>query len=208
MQRFARLIIKRLPLRFTYDDNYFNDKYQGIPEEGYTALAEKLFAGAKVLLNTDYFDFIKETKDTFGKTVFHGDAGRVFSATASESSNTAPCASKRRCWTSPTTRATPSSTTPNTKSPTRASSNTSTLISANSPRPSSRASTLPNTRRAWRHYYPVNDAKNSALMQQYEACKAERPDVIFGGRLGEYKYYDMDKVIASAFELCKTEGLR
>ena len=71
-------IIKRLPLRFTYDDNYFNDKYQGIPEEGYTALAEKLFAGAKVLLNTDYFDFIKETKDTFGKTVFTGMPDEFF----------------------------------------------------------------------------------------------------------------------------------
>ena len=57
-------------------------------------------------------------------------------------------------------------------------------------------------------YYPVNDAKNGALMEKYEALKAERPDVIFGGRLGEYKYYDMDKVIASAFRLCKREGLR
>ena len=57
-------------------------------------------------------------------------------------------------------------------------------------------------------YYPVNDAKNTELAAEYEKIKAERPDVIFGGRLGEYKYYDMDKVIASAFKLCEKEGLR
>ena len=57
-------------------------------------------------------------------------------------------------------------------------------------------------------YYPVNDEKNGALIARYDALKADCPNVIFGGRLGEYKYYDMDKVIASAFRLCEKEGLR
>jgi UDP-galactopyranose mutase len=65
-------IIKRLPLRFTYDNNYFNDRYQGIPIGGYTAIVEKMLEGATVMLNTDYFEFIKENPDIATVTVYTG----------------------------------------------------------------------------------------------------------------------------------------
>ena len=200
-------IIKRLPLRFTFDDNYFNDKYQGIPEEGYTAMAEKMFAGAKVLLRTDYFDFIRDTQDTFGKTIFTGmpdeffgyrfgkleyrtvrfetevldmpdyQGNAVINYTEYEVPYTRIIEHKHFNF----------------------GTQPKTVISREYPAEYAEGMEA---------YYPVNDAKNSALMQRYEACKAERPDVVFGGRLGEYKYYDMDKVIASAFSLCEKEGLR
>ena len=200
-------IIKRLPLRFTFDDNYFNDKYQGIPEEGYTAMAEKMFAGAKVLLCTDYFDFIRDTQDTFGKTIFTGmpdeffgyrfgkleyrtvrfetevldmpdyQGNAVINYTEYEVPYTRIIEHKHFNF----------------------GTQPKTVISREYPAEYAEGMEA---------YYPVNDAKNSALMQRYEACKAERPDVVFGGRLDEYKYYDMDKVIASAFSLCEKEGLR
>ena len=71
-------IIKRLPLRFTYDNNYFNDRYQGIPVGGYNQIIEKMLNGVDTLLNTDYFEFIKENKDIAKKTVFTGQIDRFF----------------------------------------------------------------------------------------------------------------------------------
>ncbi len=71
-------IIKRLPLRFTYDNNYFNDRYQGIPIGGYTPIVEKMLAGADILTNTDYFAFIKEHPDVADKTVFTGQIDAFF----------------------------------------------------------------------------------------------------------------------------------
>lgn len=65
-------IIKRLPLRFTYDNNYFDDRYQGIPIGGYTPIVEKMLSGVEVRLNTDYFDFIEFEKDCASKTIFTG----------------------------------------------------------------------------------------------------------------------------------------
>ena len=200
-------IIRRLPLRFTYDDNYFNDPHQGIPEEGYTALAEKLFAGAKMLTNTDYFDFIKQTGDTFGKTVFTGmpdeffgyrygrleyrtvrfetevldipdyQGGAVVNYTEYEVPYTRIIEHKHFNF----------------------GRQPKTIISREYPAEYAEGMEA---------YYPVNDEKNGALYARYKALAEGEKNVRFGGRLGEYRYYDMDKVIASAFELCKKEGLR
>ena len=71
-------IIRRLPLRFTFDNNYFNDRFQGIPIGGYTPIIEKMLEGSEVLLNTDYFEFIKENPDIAGKTVFTGQIDKFF----------------------------------------------------------------------------------------------------------------------------------
>ena len=71
-------IIKRLPLRFKYDNNYFNDKYQGIPIGGYTQIVEKMLEGIEVRTNTDYFDFVKKNKESFGKTVYTGMIDEFF----------------------------------------------------------------------------------------------------------------------------------
>ncbi len=200
-------IIRRLPLRFTYDDNYFNDPHQGIPEEGYTAMAEKMFAGAKILLNTDYFDFIKATNDTFGKIVFTGKADEFFgyrfgkldyrtlrfeTETLDIPDYQGNAVVNYTEYEVPYTRIIEHKHFNFGKQP-------KTVISREYPA---------EYEEGMEAYYPVNDEKNTALMAKYDALKAEHPNVIFGGRLGEYKYYDMDKVIASAFRLCEKEGLR
>lgn len=71
-------IIKRLPIRFTYDNNYFNDRYQGIPIGGYTGIIEKLLKGSDILLNTDYFDFVKNSNKNWEKLVFTGMIDQFF----------------------------------------------------------------------------------------------------------------------------------
>ena len=71
-------IIKRLPLRFIYDNNYFNDRFQGIPMGGYTVIVEKMLEGSDILLNTDYYEFRKENPDIAAKTVYTGMLDQYF----------------------------------------------------------------------------------------------------------------------------------
>ena len=123
-------IIKRLPVRFTYDNNYFNDAYQGIPMGGYNVLVDKLFEGADVELGVDFLAN-REKYEALGDTIIYTGAIDAW------------------CWTPTTTRAWPWSTTPTGRPPTPGSSSTSTLSSAPSPRPSSPRSTPPTGRRAW-----------------------------------------------------------
>ncbi len=200
-------IIRRLPLRFTYDDNYFNDPHQGIPEEGYTRMAEAMFAGARILCNTDYFDFIRSTGDTFGKIVYTGRADEFFgyrlgrldyrslrfeTEILDRPDYQGNAVINYTEYEVPYTRIIEHKHFNFGKQP-------KTVISREYPAEYAEGMEA---------YYPVNDEKNTALNARYEALKAERPDVVFGGRLGEYKYYDMDQVIASAFALCRKEGLR
>lgn len=200
-------IIRRLPLRFTYDDNYFNDKYQGIPCDGYTAMAEKMFAGAKILTGTDYFDFIENTSDTFGKTVYTGRADEFFgyklgkleyrslrfeTETLNEPDFQGNAVINYTAADVPYTRIIEHKHFNFGKQP-------KTIITREYPAA---------YREGMEAYYPVNDEKNGALAAAYDALKAGRQDVVFGGRLGEYKYYDMDKVISAAFRLCESENLR
>ena len=193
-------IIKRLPLRFTYDNNYFNDRYQGIPIGGYTPIVEKMLAGADILTNTDYFEFIKEHPDVADKTVFTGQIDAFFDyklgvleyRSVRFETETLACPNYQgNAVINYTDAETPytriiehkhfefGSTEPGTK----------TVISRE-------------YSAEWKPgdepYYPVNDDKNSALYAKYKALADAEPHVVFGGRLGEYKYYDMDKVIESA----------
>lgn len=205
--RLPAFIIRRLPLRFTYDDNYFNDKYQGIPCDGYTAMAERMFAGAKILLNTDYFDFIKNTQDTFGKIVYTGKADEFFgyslgkleyrslrfeTETLDIPDFQGNAVINYTAAEVPYTRIIEHKHFNFGKQP-------KTIITREYPA---------EYREGMEAYYPVNDEKNASLSAAYDDLKKSRPDVLFGGRLGEYKYYDMDKVIVAAFRLCKSEGLR
>ena len=143
-------IIQRLPVRFTYDNNYFNDRYQGIPIGGYTRLAEQMLEGIEVKLNTDYFSFIKENPDIAEKTVFTGMIDKQEKTVISREYS-----SEWKVGMEP--------------------------------------------------YYPVNDEKNNTLFARYRKLAAKEKNVIFGGRLGDYKYYDMDKVIEAALDLCERE---
>ena len=195
-------IIKRLPFRFTYDNNYFNDRYQGIPEGGYTQMVEKMLQGVEVRLDTDYFELIKQQPDIAGQTVYTGMIDEFFGYklgvlqyrsvrfetellrdTDNYQGNAVVNYTERKV---PYTRIIEHKHFEFGKQPV-------TIISKEY---SSEWSI------GVEPYYPINDEKNTALYEKYKAL-AEQSEIIFGGRLGEYKYYDMDKVIASALTLAK-----
>lgn len=197
-------IIKRLPLRFEYDNNYFNAKYQGIPIGGYTAMVEKMLDGIEVLTETDYFDFIEKTADTFGKTLYTGKIDEFFDYSEGKleyrtvrleektldkedfQGNAVINYTDRE---TPYTRIIEHKHFEFTKSP-------KTVVSYEYPAEWTDGAEA---------YYPINDEKNNALVEKYRQLLSARPDIIAGGRLGEYKYYDMDKVIEIALEKVEAE---
>ncbi len=195
-------IIKRLPLRFTYDNNYFTDRYQGIPIGGYTSIFERLLDGIEVRLNTDY----KSVKNSIEakKIVYSGCIDEFFDYSLGaleyrsirldteilDSDNYQGNAVVN--YTSadvPYTRIIEHKHFEFGQQPV-------TVISREYSAEWS-IGTEP--------YYPLNDARNNDLYAQYAALAETRPDVIFGGRLGQYKYYDMDKVIRAALDTVKSE---
>lgn len=199
-------IIKRLPLRFTYDNNYFNAKYQGIPIGGYTEMTERMLDGIEVRTGVEYKDFIKNTTDTFGKVVFTGRIDEYYDYALGEleyrtvrfedeildtEDYQGNAVVNYTEYEVPYTRIIEHKHFERTKCP-------KTVISKEYPteyRPGLEA------------YYPINDERNGKLYEAYaEKAKAEK-NVIFGGRLGEYKYYDMDKVIERALAAVAEERL-
>ena len=197
-------IIKRLPVRFTYDNNYFNDRYQGIPVGGYTAIIEKMLAGADVQLNTDYFEFIKENADIADKIVFTGMIDEYFNyqlgvlqyrSVRFETEVLDEENYQGNAVVNYTEREVPYTRIIEHKH-FEFGTQPKTVISREYPS-------------EWKQgdepYYPINDERNNALYEQYKALAAEQQNVIFGGRLGGYKYYDMDKTIAAALEAVKEE---
>ena len=197
-------IIRRLPVRLTFDNNYFNDRYQGILEEGYTALVAKMLKGIEVRLNTD---FLKE-KECFEsmakKIIFTGPIDAYFNYTFGplnyrsvrfeteilDTENYQGVAvvnyNEREV---PFTRIIEHKHFAFGKQP-------STVISREYPS-------------EWKlgvePYYPVNDKENNALYERYKALASQQEKVHFAGRLGQYKYFDMDKVIDEALTFAKQE---
>lgn len=197
-------IIRRLPLRFVYDNNYFSDPHQGIPVEGYNALTDALLEGAEVRLDTDYAEFIRENPDIAQKTVFTGMIDEFFDfcygaleyRTVTFETEVLDCDNYQgNAVVNYTSRDVPYTRIIEHKH-FEFGTQPKTVISREYPA-------------AWQPgaepYYPVNDEKNQALYQKYAALAAGRPDVIFGGRLGGYKYYDMDKVIRAALDTAAAE---
>ncbi len=195
-------IIKRLPVRFTYDNNYFNDLYQGIPIGGYNVIIDKLFEGCDVETGVDYLEN-KEHYDSLGETIVYTgmiDAyyqyrfGKLeyrslrFETEVLDEANHQGVAVVNY-----TDRETPFTRIIEHKH-FEFGTQPKTVITREYPT---------DWQEGMEAYYPVNNEKNQALYQQYAALAEQEPKVIFGGRLAEYKYYDMDKVIASA--LHKTE---
>ena len=194
-------IIRRLPLRFTYDNNYFNDRWQGIPMEGYDAIVEKLLDGSEVQLNTDYRDvepgIARKTLYTGSIDEFFGYAlGHLQYRTVTFETETLDCPNYQgNAVVNYTEREVPY---------TRIIEHKHFLFGQQPKTVISREYPAEWTPGA-EPYYPVNDDRNSELYQQYAKLAAERPDVLFGGRLGSYRYYDMDKVIAAALDLAREE---
>ena len=197
-------IIKRLPVRLTYDNNYFNDRFQGIPIGGYTQIVEQLLKGSDVLLNTDYFSFAKDHPDAAERTLFTGriDAfyGCRFGALAYRSlrfeTEELPMENYQgNAVVNYTAREVPYTRIIEHKH-FEFGTQATTIITREYPA-------------EWHDgaepYYPVNDAANNALYERYASLAAQEERVLFGGRLGQYKYYDMDKVIAAALEAVQKE---
>ncbi len=193
-------IIKRLPLRFTFDNNYFSDRWQGIPVGGYTAVFERMLEGIEVRLGVDY----KDTDIPAKKTVYCGcideffgyrmgtlgyrslrfetevldtdnyQGNAVVNYTSAEVPYTRIIEHKHfEFGTQPKT-----------------------VISIEYPADWSRRV---------EPYYPINDERNSVLYAEYAELAKSRPDVIFGGRLGQYRYLDMDKVIRAALDAVRAQ---
>jgi len=187
-------IIKRLPVRFTYDNNYFNDRYQGIPIGGYTAIIEKMLNGADVILNTDYFDFIKENVGIADKIVFTGPIDRFYNYCYGELEYRSlrfetEILDEENYQGNAVVNYTECSV-PYTRiiehKHFEFGTQPKTVITKEYPALWTKGE---------EPYYTVNDERNNLLYLKYKHLADKEANIIFGGRLGSYKYYDMDKVI-------------
>ena len=190
-------IISRLPLRFTFDNNYFNALYQGIPVEGYTAMVERMLEGTEVRLGIDYLAD-KANLDTLAdKVVYTGPIDAYFGfrlgyleyrSVRFETEVLDVENYQGNAVVNYTDRETPFTRIIEHKH----------FVFGTQPKTVISREYSSERKPGDEPYYPVNDERNSALYQQYKALADRENKVIFGGRLGEYKYYDMDKVIESA----------
>ena len=197
-------IIKRLPVRFTYDNNYFNDKYQGIPQGGYTKIFEKLLSETEVRLNEDFFAKRGEFEDCAEKIVFTGMLDEFFeyrfgeleyrslrfeTETLEQENFQGNAVVNYTEYEIPYTRIIEHKHFEFGTQP-------KTIITREYPA---------KWKKGDEPYYPMNDDKNNTLFAQYKELADATEHVIFGGRLGEFKYYDMQQVVARALETVKVE---
>ena len=195
-------IIKRLPVRFMYDNNYFNDRFQGIPIGGYTQIIEKMLEGVTVKLQYNYFDHKEEMDNVAKKIIFTGPIDLYFNYVygeleyrslrfeteiLNEENHQGNAVINYTEYNVPYTRVIEHKHFENINSP-------NTVITKEYPD-------------IWTKekepYYPINDEKNNLLYNKYKELAKNTNKVIFGGRLGQYKYYDMDKIIEEALSLAK-----
>lgn len=193
-------IIKRLPVRFTYDNNYFKDKYQGIPVGGYNLIIEKLLEGVDVELNVDYFSNKEVFDNSANKVVYTGPIDRYFNychgrldyrslrfeeevLDMQNYQGNAVVNYIDKDY--PFTRIIE-------HKHFEFGCQDKTVITKEYPKEFEEGD---------EYYYPVNDRNNNSKYVKYKALATELESVIFGGRLAEYKYYDMHQVIASALNL-------
>ena len=197
-------IIKRLPVRFVYDNNYFNALYQGIPVGGYTAMVEKMLGGAEVKLGVDYLADKAAWDAVADKVVYTGPIDAYFGyklgALAYRSVRFETETLDMENYQGNAVVNYTDSETPYTR-----------IIEHKHFEFGTQPKTVISREYSaeWKvgdePYYPVNDEANGALYQQYKALAEGEEKVLFGGRLGEYKYYDMDKVIEAALAAWKAQ---
>lgn len=197
-------IIKRLPVRFTFDNNYFNDKYQGIPIGGYNVLIDKLLSGIDVSLDCDFFENKNKIMSEAKKIVYTGPIDKfydyIYGALGYRSlrfeneiidndnfqGNAVVNYIDKKF---PYTRIIE-------HKHFEFGSQPKTVITREYPKDHEDGD---------EHYYPINDSKNNSMYAKYKKLNEENNNVIFGGRLAEYKYYDMHQVISSALSAVKKE---
>ena len=207
-------IIKRLPVRFVYDNNYFNDIYQGIPIGGYTQIIEKMLAGIEVRLNYDFFDHREELKNIANKIIFTGQIDKYYDFKFGELEYRSLKFDTEELETDnyqgnavvnyteyeiPFTRIIEHKHFEYGHSLGKIAegqAEKNTIITREYPA-------------KWEQgkepYYTINDERNTKLYTKYKELAEKDEQVIFGGRLGQYKYFDMDKVILEALNTVEKE---
>ncbi len=210
-------IIKRLPLRFTYDNNYFNDRYQGIPIGGYTIMVENMLRGIKVKTGVSYREFVTEQEmdgrvlvtdragNTYDKVVYTGMLDEYFDfclghleyrSLQFETEVLPDCDNYQgNAVVNYTEREIPYTRIIEHKH-FEFGTQPGTVITMEYPA---------HWQEGEEPYYPVNNEVNDALLGRYQELARTKPNLIFGGRLGQYKYYDMDKVIGTALAAVREE---
>ncbi|MDE7269824.1 MAG: UDP-galactopyranose mutase, partial [Acetatifactor sp.] len=213
-------IIKRLPVRFTYDNNYFTDPYQGIPKDGYTAIIEKLLEGTPVRLGVSYREFVRESVkgaagegpawqteegDSFDKILYTGMIDAYFDyclgtlgwrSLRFEEEYLPDCNNYQGNAVVNYTEAEIPYTRIIEHKHFVFGTGKGTIVTREYPA-------------EWKQgdepYYPINDDHNNKLFAGYQKLAEQEKNVLFGGRLGQYRYYDMDKVIEAALEMAASE---
>ena len=197
-------IIKRLPVRLTFDNNYFNALYQGIPMGGYTKMVANMLDGIEVRLNTDYLQNKAQMDELADKVVYTGPIDAYFDYQL----GTLEYRSVRfetEVLDMPNFQGNAAVNYTDRETPWTRIIEHKWFEFGTQPKTVISREYSSEWKKGDEPYYPVNDERNGALYQQYKALADREEKVIFGGRLGEYKYYDMDAVIASALDLCEAE---
>ena len=193
-------IIKRLPVRLTFDNNYFNDRYQGIPVKGYTSMVEAMIGDVEVMLEADFLAERKRFEALAGKVVYTGAIDEYFGyefgplnyrSVRFETEVLRESNHQGVAVINYTEREIPYTRVIEHKHFNQGVAGKTTVISREYPSEWSIGE---------EPYYPVNDAKNNELYRRYRELADKMSNVIFGGRLGSYRYYDMDRVIALALQ--------
>ena len=210
-------IIRRLPVRFVYDNNYFNDKYQGIPTGGYTQMIEKMLEGIEVRLETDFFKEREGLKSQAEKIIFTGmiDAYydycygeleyrslRFETETLDVENYQGNAVVNYTEYEIPYTRIIEHK-----HFEYGCQGGYGNMDAAVNPRTVITREYPAVWERGAEPYYPMNDEKNNALYEKYRALAEKEENVIFGGRLGMYRYFDMHQVAAEALKCVKNAGL-
>ena len=197
-------IIKRLPVRLIYDNNYFNDRYQGIPIGGYTKLVDKMLEGIEVKLNTNFFDNTDYYKEIAEKIIYTGPLDEYFNYSLGELEWRSLRFETEIFEENNHQGNAVVNYTGHEVDYTRViehkhfeyGTQEKTVVTYEYPA---------DNKDGMEKYYTINDDKNNTLAEQYRQLAAKEEGTIFGGRLAEYKYYDMDDVIKSAFDCAKKE---
>ena len=195
-------IIKRLPVRLTYDNNYFNALYQGIPMGGYTKMVENILEGVEVRLNVDYLEHREELDVLAKKVIYTGpiDAYFDYQLGALEYRSVR---FETEVLDMPNFQGNAAVNYTDAESPYTRIIEHKWFEFGTQPKTVISKEYSSEWKLGDEPYYPVNDEKNSKLYQQYRDLAEKEQKVLFGGRLGEYRYYDMDAVIDSALRFCE-----
>lgn len=194
-------IIKRLPVRLTYDNNYFNDRYQGIPIGGYTKLIEGMLDGIEVKLNTNFFDDVDYYKSIADKVVYTGPLDEYFNYSLGKLEWRSLKFDTKIMDISNYQGNAVVNYTDNTPEYTRVIEHKHFEFDSTSPKTVVTFEYPADYIEGMEKYYTINDDKNNDLAEKYRELSKSENNILFGGRLAEYKYYDMDDVIKSAFDM-------